>query len=165
MIPVRIIVSGLASRMCVTPRMMSVAARLAAKAQMVMRYGLSINTASAVLLRMVPAPKNTTAMAAPKAAALEMPSVKGEPSGFLKMLCMAAPATDSAMPARMADSTRGSLMFQMICRVSSFVSPKKTPKTRVISRSAAPKLIPITANRTSRTEAMARKSLLRSNCF
>lgn len=108
-------VSGDASLNRAMSRMITVLDKLQKKAEMVMRYGLFIKMASLAPLCVVPAPKTIMAKAAPNAAAFEIPRVKGEPKGFRKMLCITVPDTLSAVPARIADKTRGKRMLKMIC--------------------------------------------------
>lgn len=74
------------------------AARLAQKAAATVTTGWVTATAPSEVIR--PEPRSITAKAAPKAAACEMPRVKGEPRGLRRMDCMAAPARarSRAMP-------------------------------------------------------------------
>jgi len=67
-----------------------------------------------------PAPR-IMASDAPKDAAEEIPSVKGLASGFLRMPCIAAPATASPIPANMAIATRCSRSFQTMVSKKSLV--------------------------------------------
>ena len=93
-------------------KMIPVVAREKTNAQTVVRYGLLTTTASAMLLPVVPAPKSRMPTAAPNAAALERPSVKGDASGFLRTDCIATPAIARPAPATTAVSACGILMFQ-----------------------------------------------------
>ena len=63
-------------------------------------------------LHLLPDPSAITEKAAPKAAAWDIPSVKGEPRGLPSTDCMITPATESPAPARMAARTWGSLMLK-----------------------------------------------------
>ena len=62
------------------------------------------------LSRTAPAPKNTMAKAAPKAAPWLMPRVNGEANGFLKSVWQASPESPSTQPVMMAARMRGSRM-------------------------------------------------------
>ena len=75
-----------------------------ANAAPVVSHGFTIVTALTALLCMLPAPSAIMENAAPKAAALEIPSVKGEPSGLRRTDCIATPARDRAPPANRAAS-------------------------------------------------------------
>ena len=70
--------------------------------------------ASATVECICPVPRRMTETAAPKAPAFDMPSVNGDPSGFLRIDCMATPATESPIPATIAASACGRRMFQTI---------------------------------------------------
>ena len=56
------------------------------------------------------------ASAAPKLAAAEMPSVKGLASGLVRMVCICAPATESAAPTTTAITATGMRMSQITVR-------------------------------------------------
>ncbi len=87
----------------------------------------------------VPAPSTMIAKAAPNAAACEMPRVDGEPSGFLKMFCITAPATERPTPAMIAARALVSLMSQTTLHVSSLHSPlKSAERTSEIVRLMGP---------------------------
>lgn len=79
--------------------MNAVASRQKINATIVVVYGLLITMASIALLRIVPVPKIITENAAPNAPALEIPRVNGDANGFLKIDCIATPATPSPIPA------------------------------------------------------------------
>ncbi len=70
-------------------------------------------TASVLVLEILPAPKTIMAKLAPKAAALDMPRVDGEASGFLRLFCMTQPATDNPAPAIIAASILGRRIRQI----------------------------------------------------
>ena len=106
--------SGEAPRTRDTPMMTPEAARLKQKAESVVASGLVMATAPTLEELMVPPPRIITEKAAPKAAAWEMPKVKGEPSGLRRMDCITAPATASPAPATMEARAWGRRMFQMI---------------------------------------------------
>ncbi len=107
-------VSGEASLKRAMNKMIAVQDKLQTNAEIVIKQGLFTRMASLILLWVLPAPKMMTAKAAPRAAAFDIPSVKGEPKGFLKMLCITVPETLRAVPAKTADKTRGNRMFKMI---------------------------------------------------
>ncbi|OPY44817.1 MAG: hypothetical protein A4E42_00974 [Methanoregulaceae archaeon PtaU1.Bin222] len=80
-----------------------------------------------------------TETAAPKAPALEIPRVKGEPSGFLSIDCMAIPATASPVPATMAESAWGRRMFQIIAsHLSETFWPRRVWITSLMGMVTAP---------------------------
>ena len=106
-------VSGVAPRIFVMARMMTVVSMDRINAIPVVRYGLLMTTASTMLLPVIPASKMRIPTAAPNAAALESPSVNGDASGFLRTDCMATPATARPAPAAIAVSACGILMFQI----------------------------------------------------
>jgi len=117
-------------------------------------------TASAWRLPMTPASKTMTASAAPKAAAWEMPRVKGEPRGFLSTDCMTTPAADRPKPASTAARAWGRRMFRTMRpmrglsarpRSADTTSPSGT-RTAPTDRARAPSTrsaasIPATASR------------------
>ncbi len=102
--PDKAIDSGVAPRVLDKRRITPVAIRLEKKAAPVAAKGDKIETASDWLLNMRPAPNTITDSAAPKAAAFEMPRVKGDPRGFRKIDCITAPATERPAPATTATS-------------------------------------------------------------
>src|SRR6056297_2310222 len=59
-------------------------------------------------------PASITQRAAPKAAAWDMPRVKGEPRGFLRIDCIITPATARPAPAAMAARAWGIRICQTI---------------------------------------------------
>jgi hypothetical protein len=62
---------------------------------------------------LLPAPRKIMAKEAPKAAALEIPKVKGEASGLRRMHCITTPATARPAPANSAPTILTMRMFQM----------------------------------------------------
>ena len=100
--PARIIPSGMP---LVTDEMTSTTPmqrREARKAAPVVSHGLTMVTAFTALLCMLPVPSTMMENAAPKAAALDRPRVKGEPRGFRSADCITAPARESPPPAMRA---------------------------------------------------------------
>ncbi|KAF5041405.1 hypothetical protein DSECCO2_523340 [anaerobic digester metagenome] len=59
-------------------------------------------TASAAVDCIFPVPRIITETAAPNAPALEIPRVKGDPSGLRRIDCITTPATESPAPATIA---------------------------------------------------------------
>jgi len=112
--PASTIVSGVAPRILAIKRMITVVRMEKTNADNVVRYGLFITTASAMLLPVVPAPKRRMPTAAPNAAALERPSVKGDASGLRRTDCIVTPAIAKPAPATIAVNAWGMRMFQMI---------------------------------------------------
>jgi hypothetical protein len=80
----------------------------------VTRYGLAIITASEEPLYIPPAPNTIIAKAAPKAAAVLIPSVKGDPRGFRRTLCITTPLTAKAIPVIIPARTLGNLILKII---------------------------------------------------
>jgi hypothetical protein len=62
---------------------------------------------------LLPAPRKMMAKEAPKAAALDMPKVKGEARGLRRMPCITTPATAKPAPANKAPTIRTMRMFHM----------------------------------------------------
>jgi hypothetical protein len=69
---------------------------------------------------------NTRAIEAPKLAAAEMPRVKGLASGLLRIVCICAPAAESAAPTTTAMSATGMRMSQITTLVCSETSGEPT---------------------------------------
>ena len=66
-----------------------------------------------VEVMLLPAPRKIMAKEAPKAAALDIPKVKGEASGLRRIHCITTPATASPAPANKAPKILTRRMFQM----------------------------------------------------
>ena len=66
-----------------------------------------------VEVRLLPAPRKMMAKDAPKAAALDIPKVKGEASGLRRIHCITTPATASPAPANKAPIILTMRMFHM----------------------------------------------------
>ena len=88
-----------------------------------------IVTASAAELCIVPDPRTMIEKAAPKAAALEIPNVNGEPNGLRSTACMATPASDSPPPASMAARVWGRRIFTTITLPRPPPPPRRTSIT------------------------------------
>ena len=67
----------------------------------------------ALLWPTIAPPPRTIPRAAPNAAALEIPRVYGEPSGFLRTHCITVPAIPSPKPARIPQAILGRYRFQI----------------------------------------------------
>ena len=105
--PARTMVSGLTFVTLTNSMMMPVAIMAHANALIVTIYGLFMDMVAWLCPEIIPPPRTTIPMDAPKAAALDIPSVYGEPRGFFRTHCMTAPAIPRANPANMHDSMRG----------------------------------------------------------
>ena len=77
--------------------------------------------------------RNTMALAPPKAAAAEMPRVKGSASGLSRMVCICAPASDRLAPISSAMTAIGRRRLHRTVRVC-----LSTPPGSTIPRSTCP---------------------------
>ena len=134
------------------------------KAAPVVSHGLTMVTAFTALLCMLPVPSTMMEKAAPKAAALDRPRVKGEPRGFRSADCITVPARERPPPARRAARVWGRRMFITMMRHFASPPPRRVLTTSATGMETAPReteKIPITRQAAASPK---RKILLRPTC-
>ena len=103
-IPARTIVSGVHS-VILTMRSITPVATMANRKAMMVTAAVLLMSYPELLDTNTPASMKMMARDAPNAAALDRPRVNGDASGFLRMLCITAPAIPRAAPAAIAVNT------------------------------------------------------------
>ena len=100
----------------------------------------------------------TMARAAPKLAAAEMPRVKGLASGLARMVCICAPAAESAAPTTIAMTATGMRISQTTTRIWSGAEAglRMAATTSRMSYLAGPQAISTAKLTTSATVSPAR---------